>query len=322
MTDLLSLFRALGDESRLRILLLARHREVAVGELAQILGQSQPRVSRHIRLLAEAQLVERRKEGSWVFIRPVVNPCADAAAALLDGPAGAGSVAAGADRAALAALRAESALVASQWFEEHAGEWDCLRALNVSEEEAERRILSLIGDRRWRRMVDVGTGTGRMAALLGGRADAVVALDRSTAMLRLARANLAATLPDAGFVQGDFNALPFADDSIDLLVYHQVLHYAQQPDRVLAEAARVLTPGGDILVVDLARHDCDEFRTRFAHSRLGFEDSDIGSWMAHCGLILDRVESLEGDSLTVKLWLGRCPLKAAELPIGEREAVA
>jgi ubiquinone/menaquinone biosynthesis C-methylase UbiE len=314
--DALSIFRALADPTRLRIFHLLRAMELSIGELAQVLGQSQPRVSRHVKILADAGLAERRKEGSWVFLGLGADECvAPLFSAIDDWSRDGEDVWAVADRARLAAVRADRAAAAARYFAEHAEEWDAIRSLHVPESAVEQRIVDMVSDSPIGRMVDIGTGTGRMIELIGGQAASALGIDRSPEMLRLARAKLAdAGLPQAELRQGDMYALPLGDGSAELVILHQVLHFAQHPAAAIAESARLLAPGGRLLVVDFASHDLEELRSRDAHARLGFADDQIGGWYQAAGLRLERVEELVGDALTVKLWLGlrgqRSQLKA------------
>ena len=305
MNAALEAFRALADATRLRILMLLKSMELSVGELAQVLGQSQPRVSRHVKILCDAGLVERRKEGSWVFV--ALGPDARVAPVLAMvaawGDADHWTVA---DAARLAAVRADRASMAAAWFEGHAVEWDAIRSLHIAEEQVEAAIGSVLGDAPVARMIDIGTGTGRMIELFGGRADHAIGIDRSSEMLRLARAKLSAQgIANAELRQADLYALPLADGAADLAILHHVLHFAQQPEAAIAEAARVLGADGRLLIADFAPHDREELRQRDAHTRLGFSDEQIGQWFAAAGLSVAQVETLEGGALTVKLWLGR-----------------
>ncbi len=306
-STLLDLFRALGDPSRLRIIALLRVHELAVGELALLLDQSQPRVSRHIRILEEAGLAERRREGSWVFVRLARNANVTALLAFADAvprnPSEAAAVAH--DRLRLAAVQSEREAAAARYFAAHADEWDAIRSLHVAEEEVERAILALMRNRRLGHLLDIGTGTGRMVSILSPLASRITALDRSPEMLRIARTNFTASGVPVELVSGDFLALPLATDSVDSVVLHQVLHYAAAPDRVIAEAARVMRGSGHILIADFAPHDREELRRDAAHVRLGFSDAQIRGWFAASGLILETTEALSGGALTVKLWLGR-----------------
>ncbi len=304
---LLDLFQALSDSSRLRILSLLRVHELAVGEIAQLLDQSQPRVSRHIRILEEAGIAERRREGSWVFVRLARTGIMQALLGFIDAAPQSEDEARliAADRNRLAEVQADREASAARYFAIHANEWDGIRSLHVAEEEVERAILSLMKNRRIGHLLDVGTGTGRMAAILGGTASRVTALDRSPEMLRVARTRLAGAALPIELVQGDFTALPMPAASVDSIVMHQVLHFATAPDLVIAEAARVLRGSGHLLIADFAPHDREELRRDAAHARLGFSDAQIRGWFASAGLLLETSEALTGGELTVKIWLGR-----------------
>ncbi|WHO40061.1 metalloregulator ArsR/SmtB family transcription factor [Sphingobium sp. AP49] len=308
MSAALDIFRALADPTRLRVLHLLRAMELAVGEVAQAVGQSQPRVSRHIRILAEAGLIERRKEGNWVFLRLGQGADVQSCLALFDSlsPSSTEAMWQAADLARLAAVRAERARAAEAYFAEHAEEWDAIRSLHVADVDVETAMRGLLDGAPIGHLLDIGTGTGRMIELFGPSADQVTALDRSPDMLRLARAKLPADAGDKyALLLGDFAALPLDRASVDTVLLHQVLHYAQAPELVIAQAARVLRPGGQVLIVDFAAHEREELRTRDQHARLGFSDAQIESWFAQAGLELERVETLPGQELTVQLWLGR-----------------
>ena len=310
MAMALEIFRALSDPTRLRIVALLRSMELSVGELAQVLGQSQPRVSRHVKILGDAGLAERRKEGSWVFVALGRDAAVAPVAAALD----AWSKVepdhwAVADAARLAAVRADRATSAAAWFQAHAGEWDAIRSLHVAEEQVEAAMATLVGEGLVGTLVDIGTGTGRMLELFGGRAASALGIDRSSEMLRLARAKL----HDRGNTelrQADLYQLPLADGGADLAILHHVLHFAEAPGAAIGEAARVLGPGGRLLIADFAPHEREELRARDAHARLGFADDQVRSWFEAAGLVTTHVETLEGGELTVKLWLGHRPAHA------------
>jgi len=308
MLGQLDLFRALADPTRLRIVHLLREMELAVGEIAVVVGQSQPRVSRHVRILVEAGLVDRRKEGSWVFLALRGGAGVEALGGFLDAVAASDSerLWIQADQARLAAVRAERARAAEDYFAVHAEEWDARRSLYVPEAQVEAAMASILGRRSLGRLLDIGTGTGRMATLFSDQATSVIAIDRSAEMLRLARGNLPQDIADkVRFLAGDFNALPVEAASADTAILHQVLHYAQAPERVIAEIARTLKDSGRLLIVDFAPHDREELRLRDAHTRLGFSDQQIIAWYAAAGLTMERAEMLVGGELTVKLWLGQ-----------------
>jgi SAM-dependent methyltransferase len=310
--------RALSDVTRLRIMRLLAHMELAVGELAQVLGQSQPRVSRHVRILCDAGLAERRKEGSWVFLRsaigealaPTLNSATARLLAVAEHEDSGFAARCAEDRRHLAAIRADRAAKAEAWFSRHAEEWDTLRVLHCPDEPVEAALAEALGAQADREtlgaLLDVGTGTGRMAELFAPHAERVTALDRNPEMLHVARARLQkfpAGLVD--LVQGDFHALPFADGAFDTVLFHQVLHYAQEPGTVLAEAARVTRAGGTIAIVDFAAHDREELRERHAHARLGFSDEQMLALLSEAGFDCRPAIALPGTPLTVKIWTGR-----------------
>lgn len=307
MSRAADIFRSLADPTRLRILALLRAMELSVGELAQVLGQSQPRVSRHVRILIESGLAERRKEGSWVFMR--LGPKARTGPLFdlldhwraIDGE----DPWTVADAARLAAVRGDRAAAAERYFAAHADHWDDIRSLHVAESEVESAVGRALAGEPVGRLVDIGTGTGRMIELFGREADHALGVDRSPEMLRLARVKLAeAGLDRAELRQGDMYALPLPAASADTVILHQVLHYAQQPAAAVAEAARLLAPGGRLLVVDFAPHELEELRSRDAHARLGFSDEAMLDYMDEAGLEGRVVERLEGGELTVTIWAG------------------
>ena len=318
------ILRALADPTRLRIMRLLAHMELAVGELAQVLGQSQPRVSRHVRILCDAGLAERRKEGSWVFLRSGVGadrapPLGAAAATLLavaERDDAQFAARCGEDRRHLAAIRAARESSAQAYFARHADEWDTLRSLHTPDQLVEAALGEALGGELGA-LLDVGTGTGRMAQLFAPRSGHVTGFDKSPEMLRLARARLQ-HLPaeQIALVQGDFTALPFDLARFDTLLFHQVLHYAQAPELVLAEAARVTRPGGRVAVIDFAAHDREELRERHAHARLGFSDEQMLALLTEAGFAAATPLALPGKPLTVKIWLGtrtRAPHRAPAL---------
>ena len=308
MVNAPAIFQSLADPTRLRILALLRAMELSVGELAQVLGQSQPRVSRHVKILIDAGLAERRKEGSWVFLSLGGAERVKPLFALLDAWAAADGEdpQAPADIARLAAVQADRAAAAERYFDSHADDWDKLRSLHVAESEVEAAIARALGDKPVGALIDIGTGTGRMLELFGRAARRALGVDRSPEMLRLARVKLAqAGIQSAELRQGDMYALPLPDASADVIILHQVLHYAQAPAHAIAEAGRVLAPGGRLLIVDFAPHEREELRETDAHQRLGFADPAISSWFEGAGLKAERSEHLAGGELTVSLWLAR-----------------
>lgn len=309
-SETLEALKAASEETRLRILMLLTEGELSVSDFTDILGQSQPRISRHLKLLVEAGLVERHREGAWAFFRLADNATAHCLRPLL-GALDRADHQLAADRARLAAVRAQRAQAAQAFFAGLAPQWDRLRSLHASEEAVEAAILEALGARPIRHLLDLGTGTGRILQLLAPRATRAVGLDASHAMLSVARANLErAGLTRVELRQGDIYAPPFARGSFDLIVVHQVLHYLDDPARALREAAHLLAPGGRLLIVDFAPHGLEFLRETQAHRRLGFSEEQMSAWLAEAeldgALIRELASPREGkDQLTVSLWLGQ-----------------
>jgi SAM-dependent methyltransferase/DNA-binding transcriptional ArsR family regulator len=316
--------KAAGEATRLRLLLLLAEAELTVTELVDILRQSQPRISRHLKLLAEAGLVDRFREGAWAFYRKAqAGPGAAAANALLGlvDPADPILVR---DRARLAEVRAARAAAAQAQFARLAPEWDRIRSLHVSEEAVEQAIRDAAGARPVATLLDLGTGTGRMLQLLAPDVRHAVGLDASHAMLAIARANLEkAGLRNVELRQGDVFAPPLQPAAFDLVVVHRVLHYLDDPAGALRQAAALVAPGGRLLVVDFAPHAHEFLRAEFGHRRLGFAPEEVAGWMAGAGLEVEPERALappggEGDKLTVLLWVGH-DRRAARSKVSRRE---
>lgn len=314
------IFRALADPTRLRIVALLRKMELSVSELAQVLGQSQPRVSRHVKILCDAGLAARRREGSWIFLTPGDQQLLSPLFAALDHlPKGDDEALIEGDTARLAAVRADRAAFASRYFADHAEDWDAIRALHVGDAAVEAKICAALTPNPLGRLVDVGTGTGRILELLARDAQTAIGIDRSPEMLRLARAKLSALdVASVELRQGDINSLPLPDGSADTVVLHQVLHYLPAPEAAIGELARILAPGGRLLVIDFATHGVEALRESDAHARLGFSDAQVGAWLANVGLAVTLSDSLPGDPLTIKIWRGEKP--AATPSAGDENA--
>jgi ArsR family transcriptional regulator len=317
MDRLLAGLRAAAEPTRLRILALLAEGELSVSEIVQVLGQSQPRVSRHLKLLADGGLIERLPEGQWVFYRLAEAPPSEREAGigrLLAALVPGGDARIALDAARLAAVKAARAEAAASYFAANAKSWDKIRALYVDDREVEAALLRLVEGERIESLLDVGTGTGRVLECLAGRIARGVGVDSSRDMLAVARARLAAAGHSHCHVrQADMYALPMLDGTFDAVTLHLVLHYADRPAAAIAEAARVLKPGGRLIVVDFAPHNVESLREQHAHRRLGFADSEIAEWFAASGLAAPRAVSLKGDPLTVKLWAAerRAPSRRA-----------
>ncbi|HEX6409090.1 MAG TPA: metalloregulator ArsR/SmtB family transcription factor [Sphingomicrobium sp.] len=307
---LADLLQALADPTRLRILALLRRMELSVGELAVLLDQSQPRVSRHVRILADAGVIDRRREGSWVFLTVAADDRNAPIFALVDAWADSDSSRVfQADASKLDRIRADRAEAATRYFTSHADVWDSIRSLHVAESEVEEAIARALGDQPLGRLVDIGTGTGRMIELFGRDALHAVGIDRSSDMLRVARVKLEAAGISSSLRQGDMYALPLDDRCADTVIIHQVLHYAHSPAAAIEEAARVLAADGRLLVIDFAAHGREDLRATDAHIRLGFDDETMAGWFKAAGVSVDHVEHLKGGELTVTVWRG---FKSAE----------
>lgn len=302
--------RAAAEPTRLRLMALCAEGELTVSELVQILGQSQPRVSRHLKLLCDAGLLDRLPEGGWVFYRLAEGGKANGLVRQIADMIPKADAQLSRDRDGLIAVRAARAARAGEYFAANAERWDEIRSLHVDDAEVEKRLLALLPPAEIKgELLDIGTGTGRVLELFGRRGVKGIGIDSSVDMLRVARANLAkANLPNAYVRQGDMYRLPWDEPAFGAVVIHQVLHFADDPAAVLAEAARVLAPGGRLAVIDFAPHAQDELRQRHAHRRLGFADSEIRAWLFAAGLVPAEPVALPGDPLTVCLWAADRPL--------------
>ena len=311
--DLSAALRAAGEETRLRILALLAEAELTVSDLTDILQQSQPRISRHLKLLVEAGLVVRFREGAWAFFRLAETgdraQFARTLAAHLD-PA---DPVTAADRVRLSEVRAQRAAQAQAYFAAHAAEWDRIRRLHVADEAVENAVVAALSDRPFRSLLDLGTGTGRMLELLGADLERGLGIDLSLDMLALARARLdRAGLKQCSVRQGDIYNLALPHDSFDVVIVHQVLHFLDDGARAIREAARVLRPQGRLLVIDFAPHDLEFLRDQHTHRRLGFAVEAVAQWMEQAGLDVISHTNLPPEpgsdgKIAVSLWFGRDP---------------
>ena len=307
---LVAQLKAAGEATRVRLLALLQGGERTVKELTETLGQSQPRISRHLKVLADAGLIARTPEGSWVYYRLADDDSGRAAAlGILNGldPI---DPTLRRDLERLAQIKRVNREAAERYFAEHASRWDEIRSLHAPEGEVEAAILALAGPGPFRAMLDIGTGTGRMLELFADRYERALGVDLSPAMLAVARANLErAGVRHARVRIGDGTNLPVLRDSFDLVVIHQVLHFLDDPGPTVAEAAGALSPGGRLLVVDFAPHGLEFLRHDQAHRRLGFSHAQMEGWIGNAGLETETVQDLtpaaQSGGLTVTIWTAR-----------------
>jgi len=303
MEAMLTALRAAGEPTRLRILGLLGHGELTVTELTRILRQSQPRVSRHLRLLTEAGMLERFREGAWVFYRLIdEGPSADLARTIVD-LIPADDPEHRRDLSRLSEVRVDRAEEASAYFRENAPHWNRIRSLYVPEEAVERRMLGVLDEIKVEDLLDIGTGTGRILEIFAPHIRRGLGIDLSAEMLSVARSSLAAK--EIGHCQvrlGDMYDIPATGEGYDLVVFHQVLHFADDPSMAIREAVRVLRPGGRLLIVDFAPHDYEFLREDHQHRRLGFADHEVAAWAESAGLAPTEPDHMAGGELTVVLW--------------------
>lgn len=303
MNQLLEALRAVAEPSRLRLLALCAEGEFTVSELVQIIGQSQPRVSRHLKQLSDAGLLERLPEGSWVFYRLARESAGGRLARDIVALLPPDDTALGQDRERLAVVRRARAAAAQSYFRANAARWDQIRSLQVDDHHVEAQLLALLPAAGVSNLLDVGTGTGRVLELYGAQGVEGVGIDLSHDMLSVARANLAREgLSNVYVRQGDMYRLPWSGPAFDAVTFHQVLHFADEPAAAITEAGRVLRPGGRLVIVDFAPHEVELLRREHAHRRLGFADGEVRGWLAEAGLRPRDTVKLSGNPLTVAMW--------------------
>jgi ubiquinone/menaquinone biosynthesis C-methylase UbiE len=311
--DLNATLKATGEETRLRILCLLAEAELTVSELTDILRQSQPRISRHLKLLGEARLVERFREGSWAFFRRAEHGPAATVVERLVGALDPADPIIARDRERLAGVRAARVKAAQDYFRRHAAEWDRIRQLHAADEAVEAEIRKLLLDRPFRSLLDLGTGTGRILELFAPEIERGLGIDLNHDMLAFARSRLDhAGIRNCSVRQGDIFDLSVPRDAFDVVIVHQVLHFLDDGGRAIREAARVLRPQGRLLVVDFAPHEMEFLREECAHRRLGFPPDAVKQWMEQAGLEGVVHESLAPEpgsegKIAVSLWLAHDP---------------
>lgn len=329
LDQMVNVMKAVAEPSRLRILALLSKGDLTVSDLTTILGQSQPRVSRHLKLLAEADLIDRYQEGAWAYFRLSDNAVCGTLVRGILGRLDCADALIERDLERLSQVKSSRQERAAAYFSANAGSWDEIRKLHVSESAVETALKAIVGDRPFQAMLDVGTGTGRLLELFAPLYQRGLGIDINRDMLAVARANLElAGIANAQVRQGDVYALPVERERFDLVTIHQVLHFLDDPQAAIREAARALRPGGRLLIVDFAPHKLEFLREEHAHLRLGFSDEQMLGWMKDAGLEPVKTVELEpkftngDDGLTVKLWLAQDPRMLIAGPAEEENAGA
>jgi ArsR family transcriptional regulator len=310
LDTLVEILKASAEPTRMRVLVLLSSGDLTVSDLTEILGQSQPRISRHLKLLSEAGLIERYQEGAWAWFR--LRRDGEASSLIrkiIEGASGVDPVMTR-DQNRLGQVRTARAEKAQAYFSQNASGWDELRRLHVSEEKVESALRELVGERPVDSFLDLGTGTGRLLQVLEGIYRHGTGIDASREMLAVARANLERSgISKATIRLGDIFNLPLESERFDLVTIHQVLHYLENPEIAIKEAARMLRPGGRLVIVDFAPHQVESLRGEHHHARLGFGHAQMQDWLGKLGLDVRRVVDLEPESareaLTVTIWLAQ-----------------
>jgi len=312
--QLLSGLKAAGEATRLRLLVLLAGGELNVKDLTRILGQSQPRISRHLKLLTDAGLIERFREGSWVYFRLAEDGARAGLARRIVETLDGGDPVVERDKVRAESVKQERQQAAQAYFHTHAAEWDSIRSLHLAEEQVEAATLEALGPGPFDLLVDLGTGTGRVLELAAGRAARAIGIDINRDMLAYARTKLdQAGYGNCQIRQGDLFNLALEDETADAVVIHQVLHFLDDPERAIREASRILCPGGSLVIVDFAPHELDFLREDHAHRRLGIGSAQLSHWTKNAGLELGEHTALEPEpdagsgKLTVSIWVAKKP---------------
>ncbi|MEP6341692.1 MAG: metalloregulator ArsR/SmtB family transcription factor [Maricaulaceae bacterium] len=314
MDSLASILKTLGHPDRLRILAILSHGDFTVSEITKVMGLSQPRVTQYINTLEAVGILERLKEGSWVFSRlrrqnaknwaivsAVLSQLPDDDAVLM------------ADFRRLGEIKTARAEAANAFFAQAANDQDQLGIEYLPREDIDAELRSLLGDGPHELLVDLGTGSGRVLTVLADLFGRGIGIDNSRDMLGVARHSLnKSELTHMRVRQGDLNNTGLVGSDASVVTLHQVLHYLERPAEAIAESARLLSDHGQLIIIDFDSHDFDDFRDRFAHRHLGFSDNTIATYFKSCGLTLSQTRTVETRESypNVKLW---CGIKAASM---------
>ena len=313
MEDAVDVLKAIGEPTRMRLLILLSQSDLTVSDLTDILGQSQPRISRHLKLLADAGLIERYQEGAWAYFRSIKEGRnANLLRQIIEGLSRDDKILSH-DHERLVSVKETRAAKAQEYFSLNAESWEEIRRHHVPEERVEKELCNIIGSAPINSLLDLGTGTGRILELLQGQYRRGLGVDASHRMLTIARDKLdKAGITHASVRQGDIFNLSFERQSFDLIIIHQVLHFLYDPAPAIKEATKMLSPGGRMVVIDFAPHDLDYLRSDFAHARLGFPHETVAEWMKSQGLDVEKISDLtpqneQDQKLTVTIWMGKDP---------------
>lgn len=303
MDEILKGLRASAEATRLRIIGLCAHAELTVSDLVEILGQSQPRISRHLKLLVEAGVLVRNQEGPWAWYRLPEEGVGGELARLIVDLLPPDDRKHAQDLKRLLAISEGWTTRVADFFRQHAGDWEHIRSLHADQKAVDAALLASLPPASIDSLLDIGTGAGHVLLLTGARTQSAIGIDRSREMLNVARSNLfRAGLRHCQVRQADMTSLPFADGGFSAVTINMVLHFAERPDAVIAEAARMLAPGGRLVIVDFTPHHLETLREEQAHRWLGFDDDQIKTWCVAAGLEWQPKQHLAGGTLTVAVW--------------------
>ena len=303
MDEILKGLRASAEATRLRIIGLCAHAELTVSDLVEILGQSQPRISRHLKLLVEAGVLVRNQEGPWAWYRLPEEGVGGELARLIVDLLPPDDRKHAQDLKRLQAISEGWKARVADFFRQHAGDWERIRSLHADQAAVDAALLAALPPAPIESLLDIGTGAGHVLLITGDKVRSAIGIDRSREMLNVARSNLfKAGLRHCQVRQADMTALPFADGGFAAVTMNMVLHFAERPDVVIQEAARMLAPGGRLVIVDFTPHHLETLREEQAHRWLGFDDDQIRTWCQAAGLQWLPKRHLAGESLTVALW--------------------
>ncbi len=314
MDQLLDRLKAVAEPTRLRIIVALESCELTVSEICTVLGQTQPRVSRHLKLLTDAGLLQRHAEGTSAYFglrtQAPNNDLLTALAPLIDRS----TPVLQRDQVRLREVREERARRAGEYFADVADQWDQLRELYAPTTEVEAAMLAAIKAEKIDTLLDIGTGTGRVLELFADRVKRGLGIDSSRQMLNVARSRLDEDeLRHCSVRHRDIYDLDVEDESQQVVILHHVLHFLSDPLGALAAVERTLAVGGTLLIVDFAEHGVEELRTEHAHSHLGFTEAQITSWSESLGLVTSTPQHIlppdesAADALTVTLWTATKP---------------